>query len=158
MARKARSNARDNSKPADDASPATDDTKTRDEVVSAPSNSPDVASDAASGEDGAPGSDDVSTEEAPAPDGEADKDAPASSEAVPVPDAGAKEGEAKSESETVEEKAAEDGAAEPTKKVPPLCHIRRDGKLLPPGKPITVTRSQFNELKRAKAVEGSFDD
>ncbi|WP_150526273.1 hypothetical protein [Roseibium sediminis] len=158
MARKARSNARDNSKPADDATPATDDTKTHDEVVSAPSNSPDAASDAASGEDGAPGPEDVSTEEVPAPEHEADKGAPASSEAVPVPDAGAKEGEAKSESETVEEKTAEDEAGEPTREVTPLCHIRRDGKLLPPGVPITVTRSQFNELKRAKAVEGSFDD
>ncbi|EFO31674.1 hypothetical protein TRICHSKD4_2761 [Roseibium sp. TrichSKD4] len=46
---------------------------------------------------------------------------------------------------------------EKTRDVLPLCHVRRDGVLHPPGKPLEVTRAQFNELKAAKAVEGTFD-
>jgi hypothetical protein len=37
-----------------------------------------------------------------------------------------------------------------------LCHVWRDGMLMPPGTPLLLTETEFAELKRAKAVDGAW--
>lgn len=37
-----------------------------------------------------------------------------------------------------------------------LCHVWRDGDLMPPGTPLLLTETEFAELKLAKAVDGEW--
>lgn len=67
---------------------------------------------------------------------------------------------ADTEAKAQAEAEAKDQAEAPeTKKFPVLCHVRLDGKTFAPGgeEEPELTRDQFNDLKRLKAVEGSFD-
>lgn len=55
---------------------------------------------------------------------------------------------------TAPAKASPDQARE----IPVQCHVRLRGTMFAPNSRPAMTRSEFNELKAAKAVEGSFDD
>lgn len=92
---------------------------------------------------------------------EAEEQAKAEAKAKAKADADANaeaEKKAKAEAEERAKTEAAQKAVPKTRAFDALCHVQRDGIVVPPGAPLELTRNEFEELKALKAVSGDFDD
>jgi len=87
-------------------------------------------------------------------------EAPAATETAKAAEDAAAENKAEDEAA---EKKAEEGAAKAQNSEPEtrphklLCHVRMHGEVIKPGDEVTMTRAEFDHLKRNQAVTGEFD-